>query len=61
MRNDADRFREIDDAVLRKCLLDMKICPQCRADLRTVALLDEVWGCENCKETWHLPSVKIAP
>jgi len=32
-----------------------KICPRHGTELLPVALLDGVWGCKVCKETWHLP------
>lgn len=53
----ARRFEDIDRAALRDALLELRVCPNqaCRRYLKPVALLDEVWGCENCRETWHLP------
>jgi hypothetical protein len=45
-----------DKAILEKILLADRYCPRCRVKLRPVALLENVWGCPNHKETWYLPN-----
>lgn len=55
MKTDS-RFEAIDKAALHSALLNLKTCPNCRRDLMPVGpMLDEVWGCHHCRETWHLP------
>lgn len=49
------RFASIDRAALHNALLALRTCPHCRADLQPVAYCADVYGCEACKETWHLP------
>lgn len=55
MRRD-HRFDDLDNAALRAALLAMHTCPTCRADLVPVALCEDVYGCPQCRETWHLPA-----
>jgi len=31
----------------------LKICPRHRQPLQPVAFCQDVWGCAQCKETWH--------
>ena len=52
-----------DKAALRRALLALRTCPHCREDLRPVAFLADVWGCDgrgamrpHGAETWHLPA-----
>jgi ribosomal protein L37AE/L43A len=47
-------YEETDKSALKRALLALRTCPNCRADLQPVALLENVWGCHSCKETWHL-------
>lgn len=35
--------------------IGLHVCPNCCYVLFPVALLEDAWGCRNCKETWHLP------
>jgi ribosomal protein L37AE/L43A len=53
---DAERFEELDTAALRAARLNMRSCPNCGTALRPVAFTEDVWGCSECHETWHLPS-----
>jgi ribosomal protein L37AE/L43A len=48
-------YEAIDKAALYKALLALRTCPNCRGDLQPVAFCADVWGCNECKETWHLP------
>ena len=52
-----NRFEALDKAALHNALLALKTCPRCRADLRPVALFEDVWGCKegHTLETWYLP------
>lgn len=59
MRTD-NRWEAMDKAALNSALLALHTCPNCRGDLRPVALCDDVWGCTACKETWHLPPADSA-
>lgn len=52
-----NRFENLDKAALSTALLELHTCPQCRVALRPVALCQGVYGCPDCKETWHLPEV----
>jgi len=52
-----NRFEQIDKAALHNALLDLHTCPRCRDDLKPVALCEDVFGCQRCKETWHIPTV----
>jgi hypothetical protein len=57
-REEASRFRSMDDAALTAALLDARTCPHCRKDLLPVALLEDVWACRgpnHSPETWYLP------
>lgn len=50
-----------DKWALRKALVALHVCPNkgCnRKDLQPVAFTDDVWGCDNCKETWYLPEAE---
>jgi len=49
-----NRWEEIDKAALHNALLEMKKCPRCQQDLQPVVFFEDVWGCSDCKETWHL-------
>lgn len=55
MRPD-DRFREIDNAALYNANIALRICPnvRCGGDLFPVAYLENVLGCLDCKETFHV-------
>jgi len=53
-----DRFKDIDRAALKAALLQMHVCPHCRADLKPVAFCADVFGCAECKETWHVENHK---
>lgn len=48
-------YEAMDKAALYNARLGLKICPNCTADLNPVALYDDVWGCEGCRESWHVP------
>lgn len=50
-----NRFEALDKAALHNALLALHTCPHCRNDLLPVALVDHVFGCEQCRETWHIP------
>lgn len=53
---DAERFADIDRAALTDALLALRVCPRCRCKIRLVGpSLARVFGCAECKETWHLP------
>ena len=52
---EAMEYRDVDKAALETALLALKTCPRCRSDLLPVALFADVWGCNSCRETWHLP------
>jgi hypothetical protein len=55
--DEARRFEDLDRAALRPIWEDDQwICRRCRRPLIPVALLDDVWGCSRCHETWHLPT-----
>jgi hypothetical protein len=56
MRPD-NRFEAMDKTALRRALIALHLCPNCRGNLAPVALCDSVEGCARCVETWHLPSV----
>ena len=43
--------------ILSDSLLRQKVCPKCITHLQPVAFCEDVWGCKQCKETWHLPSL----
>ena len=30
------------------------VCPNCGRELQPLRITN-VWGCDTCKETWHLP------
>ena len=49
------RYEETDKAALYNALLALRTCPNCRGDLRPVALFEDVWGCKPCRETWYVP------
>jgi ribosomal protein L37AE/L43A len=49
-------YEREDRIALYRANLAMLICPRCRASLDSVALLADVWGCGECRETWHLPT-----
>jgi uncharacterized protein YbaR (Trm112 family) len=53
-----NRFEQIDKAALHNALLELRTCPHCRSDLQPVALLENVYGCPKCRETWHIPPAK---
>jgi hypothetical protein len=54
-------YEATDKAALRKALLGLKQCPNCRADLLPVGpALADVFGCKPCKETWYLPQERPA-
>ena len=47
-----------DKGALREALVALHICPNSRCnrrDLRPVALVVDLWGCEQCHETWYVP------
>lgn len=54
-------YEAMDKAALDTALLALRTCPRCRADLRPVALFEDVWGCRgtgypsHMAETWYLP------
>lgn len=50
-----NRWEDTDKAALVNALLALKTCPRCRRDLHLVAFLDHVYGCADCRETWHYP------
>lgn len=56
MRNDNNRWEEMDKIVLNRALIKSGICPKCNETLKPVALLEKVWGCKTCKQTWHIES-----
>jgi ribosomal protein L37AE/L43A len=53
-RDEARRFENIDRAALNAIKIESGVCPFCARDLRPVALREDVWGCSNCLETWHI-------
>ena len=53
----SNRWEAFDKGALYEALLALKTCPRCREDLQPVALLEKVFGCAACKETWYLPEV----
>ena len=53
-----DEFEIMDKQALITALLELKICPGCRADLKVVGLYADVWGCAKCKETFYLPKME---
>ena len=53
---DAARFEDMDRAALHNALLALHTCPKCRLDLLPVANSADVWGCKDCRETWHVPT-----
>jgi ribosomal protein L37AE/L43A len=48
-------YEAMDKAALVGALLALYTCPRCRADLRPVPFCEDVWGCADCRETWHVP------
>lgn len=48
-------YEATDKAALRQALLNLHTCPECRDDLRPVALFDQVWWCERCRESFYIP------
>ena len=48
-------YEQTDKLALDRALLALHVCPRDRTDLRPVALCEDTWGCENCRETWYLP------
>ena len=53
-----DRYESQDRFALDRALLALHTCPRCRADLKPVALFEDVWGCDSAShpfETWYLP------
>ena len=50
-----NRFEAIDRAALHNALLELHTCPRCRADLLPIAGCAHVYGCPDCRETWHIP------
>lgn len=51
-----DKWEEADKVALRRALMALGACPNCRADLQPVAYTADVWGCPKCRETWHKPA-----
>jgi hypothetical protein len=46
-------YEQIDKSALKEALLNLEVCPNCRADLHEVAYLIGVRGCKVCNETWY--------
>ncbi len=58
MRIHSNEYEAMDKAALHNALLALHTCPTCRNDLQPVAFSADVWGCAECRETWHLPEEK---
>lgn len=55
-------YEAADNYALKHALIALHVCPnkRCgRADLRPVALCEDVWGCEQCHETWYVPQGEV--
>lgn len=62
MRN-TNEYEAVDKAALYDALLQLHQCPNrhCRrTDLKLVAYTKDVYGCPDCKETWHIISAQEA-
>lgn len=51
-------YEATDKYALKRSLLALHICPNCRADLNPAAPYwgDDVWVCRPCHESWYLPA-----
>jgi len=52
--NEARRFEDIDRVALNAAKIKMGMCPFCARDLKPVKNCEDVFGCSNCLETWHV-------